>query len=66
MDDEEGYRAPLLELWTPHGANVTRVNVPLITLINKALCRGGLDGDKWKRVRDFHYECAHSRHSIAF
>lgn len=24
--------------WTPRGANVTRVNVPLITLINKALC----------------------------
>lgn len=39
MDDEEGcYRAPLLERWTPHGANVTRVNVPLITLINEALC----------------------------
>lgn len=25
--------------WTPHGANVTRVNVPLITLINTVLYR---------------------------
>lgn len=28
--------------WTPHGANVTRVNVPLITLINTVLYRQAL------------------------